>query len=78
MLKYLITEARKINNNILIIAQLPDMNIETEVKYVNNVGVNLFVKEMIWCTDQFEILEIVTPKINNKSKYKRLLIRRKK
>ena len=30
------------------------------------------------CTDQFEILEIVTPKINNKSKYKRLLIRRKK
>ncbi len=29
------------------------------------------------CTDQFEILEIVTPKINNKSKYKRLLIRRK-
>ena len=27
------------------------------------------------CTDQFEILEIVTPKINNKSKYKRLLIR---
>jgi len=30
------------------------------------------------CTDQFEILEIVTPKINGKSKYKRLLIRRKK
>lgn len=29
------------------------------------------------CTDQFEILEIVTPKINKKSKYKRLLIRRK-
>ena len=29
------------------------------------------------CSDQFEILEIVTPKINGKSKYKRLLIRRK-
>ena len=28
------------------------------------------------CTEQFEILEIVTPKINQKSKYKRLLIRR--
>lgn len=28
------------------------------------------------CADQFEILEIVTPKINGKSKYKRLLIRR--
>ena len=27
------------------------------------------------CTDQFEILEIVTPKINNKSKYKRLFRR---
>ena len=30
------------------------------------------------CTEQFEILELVTPKINQKSKYKRLLIRRKK
>lgn len=30
------------------------------------------------CTEQFEILEIITPKINHKSKYKRLLIRRKK
>ena len=29
------------------------------------------------CTEQFEILEIVTPKINGKSKYKRLLIRRR-
>ncbi len=29
------------------------------------------------CAEQFEILEIVTPKINGKSKYKRLLIRRK-
>ena len=29
------------------------------------------------CSEQFEILEIVTPKINGKSKYKRLLIRRK-
>lgn len=28
------------------------------------------------CAEQFEILEIVTPKIDNKSKYKRLLIRR--
>lgn len=28
------------------------------------------------CSDQFEILEIVTPKINGKTKYKRLLIRR--
>lgn len=28
------------------------------------------------CSEQFEILEIVTPKINGKSKYKRLLIRR--
>ena len=30
------------------------------------------------CTDQFEILEIATPKINQKSKYKRMFIRRKK
>lgn len=30
------------------------------------------------CTEQFEILELVTPKINQKTKYKRLLIRRKK
>ena len=30
------------------------------------------------CTDQFEIVDIVTPKINGKSKYKRLLIRRRK
>ena len=29
------------------------------------------------CAEQFEILEIVTPKINGKTKYKRLLIRRK-
>lgn len=29
------------------------------------------------CTEQFEILDIVTPKIDNKSKYKRILIRRK-
>lgn len=29
------------------------------------------------CSDQFEILEIVTPKIDGKSKYKRLLIKRK-
>lgn len=29
------------------------------------------------CPEQFEIIEIVTPKINGKSKYKRLLIRRK-
>ncbi len=30
------------------------------------------------CAEQFEILEIVTPKIGGKTKYKRLLIRRKK
>ena len=30
------------------------------------------------CTDQFEILEIVTPKINDRSKYKRLFRRRRK
>ena len=30
------------------------------------------------CPEQFEILQIVTPKINGKSKYKRLLIRRVK
>ena len=29
------------------------------------------------CAEQFEIIEIVTPKINKKSQYKRLLIRRK-
>lgn len=29
------------------------------------------------CPEQFKILKIVTPKINNKSKYKRLLIMRK-
>ncbi len=56
ILKYLINEARKKNENLFIMTQLPDINSEIEIKYVTECGINLFCKEMIWCTNPKEIL----------------------
>ncbi len=56
IVKYFINEARKTNENIFIIAQLPENNNEKEVEYINECGINLFSKEMIWCTNPSEII----------------------
>ena len=60
ILKYLINEARKKNENLFIMTQLPDNNSEIEVNYVKECGINLFCKEMIWCTNPKEILSNIT------------------
>ena len=49
ILRYFIHEARKINENLIIITQLPENNNEIESEYINDCGINLFEKEMIWC-----------------------------
>ena len=54
-LKYLLNIAREINPNLVLITELPENNLEKEVSYVNNLGINLFAKEMIWCTTPKEI-----------------------
>ena len=56
ILKFLINEARKINPNIILIANIPeDDNKQLLSKYSNDFGINLFTKEMIWCSDINEI-----------------------
>ena len=60
ILKYLINEARKKNENLFIMTQLPDNNSEIEVNYVKECGINLFCKEMIWCTNPKEILSNIS------------------
>ena len=66
ILRYFIHEARKINENLIIITQLPENNNEIESEYINDCGINLFAKEMIWCSNPIEIIS----NISNFSKIK--------
>ena len=43
-LKYLLNKAREINYNL---QNYQENNLEKEISYVNNLGINLFEKEMI-------------------------------
>ena len=60
IVKYFINEARKVNENLFIISQLPENNNNLESEYINECGINLFSKEMLWCTNPSEILECIT------------------
>ena len=71
IIKYLINEARKKNENLIIMTQLPEMNSEIEANFTIECGINLFSKEMIWCTNTNEILlNISTFGKKNIEKYK--------
>ena len=56
-LQFLISKAREVNPNLILIAQLPDGLLSNEVYYSNKLGVNLFTKEMIWCASPIEIAD---------------------
>ncbi len=77
ILKYLINEGRKVNKNLIIMTQLPENNNEIEAEYINECGINLFSKEMIWCSNPLEIITNISSfskiKQNNNIKYNLLL-----
>ena len=77
ILKYLINEGRKVNKNLIIMTQLPENNNEVEAEYINECGINLFCKEMIWCSNPLEIISNISSfskiKQNNNIQYNLLL-----
>ena len=53
--QYLINLARKINPHLLIIAELFAGTKEKEIEFVKKIGINLLIREMIWCGNAGEI-----------------------
>ena len=53
--QYLINVARKTNPHLLIIAELFAGTKEKEIEFVKKIGINLLIREMIWCGNANEI-----------------------
>ena len=49
-IEYLAQKAREVNPNIIIMAKLSTRK-DIEVDYVNRVGINLLIRELIWCNE---------------------------
>ena len=48
--EYLAQQARKVNPDLVIMAELFTTK-ENEIKFVNRIGINLLIRELIWCHD---------------------------
>ena len=48
--EYLAQQARKVNPDLLIIAELFTTK-ENEINFVNRIGINLLIRELIWCSN---------------------------
>lgn len=60
-LQYFARKAREVNENCVLIAHFPEEdNSSLEAHYANKVGINLFIKEMIWCTSTEDITERIS------------------
>jgi len=53
--QFLINKARKVNPHLLIIAELFAGSKEKEIDFVKRIGINLLIREMIWCWNANEI-----------------------
>ena len=50
VIEYLAQKAREVNPDIIIMAKLSTRK-DIEVDYVNRVGINLLIRELIWCNE---------------------------
>ena len=48
--EYLAQKAREVNPNLIIMAELFTKK-ENETNFVNRIGINLLIRELIWCND---------------------------
>ena len=48
--EYLAQKAREVNPNLIIMAELFTKK-EKEISFVNRIGINLLIRELIWCGD---------------------------
>ena len=52
--EYLAQKAREINPDLIIMAELFTKK-ENEINFVNRIGINLLIRELIWCEDPWKL-----------------------
>ena len=52
--EYLAQKAREINPDLIIMAELFTKK-ENEINFVNRIGINLLIRELIWCEDAWKL-----------------------
>ena len=76
ILKYFIFKARQVNPNIIFMTQLPTVDDQTneenndlqknlEKKYTEELGINLFVHEIIWDCSNIELIKNILSNVNS-------------
>jgi len=53
--QYLLKKARVINPNLLVVAELFAGTREKEIVFINKIGINVLVREMIWASTATEL-----------------------
>ena len=52
--EYLAQKAREINPDLIIMAELFTKK-ENEINFVNRIGINLLIRELIWCENAWKL-----------------------